>query len=354
MKNNSLLFLPDISGFTRFVFSTEINHSRHIISEILELLLDTNTLNLTLAEIEGDALFFYHYQNVPKIEKLLHQISRMTQAFEQYIAQYENQRVCNCGACSTAMDLKIKYIVHTGEFEFMNVKDISKPYGYPVIKAHQLLKNNVPINDYVLFSKEAIESTRYNTWDQKDKLHWIDTPFDAHDPPENVYYSKLENIINLFPKTNAPDYFIEMLNLNIEINADSNKIFDLISLFEHRTKWNGMIKELQYDATKENKVGESHICILKTGERLEIDTINLKANEEAMTYGERAPDMLGYKNVDTLFTVTPNGNSTSVSLKLITSQSDYNNNNAKAVKNRILKFMLNRELKKLKILAESE
>ncbi len=31
MENKGLLFIPDISGFTRFVNETEINHSRIII-----------------------------------------------------------------------------------------------------------------------------------------------------------------------------------------------------------------------------------------------------------------------------------------------------------------------------------
>lgn len=54
----SLLFIPDISGFTQFVKTTEIEHSQHVIAELLEVLIDANSLNLELAEIEGDALFF--------------------------------------------------------------------------------------------------------------------------------------------------------------------------------------------------------------------------------------------------------------------------------------------------------
>ena len=54
----SLLFLPDISGFTNFVQTTEVEHSQHVISELLEVLIRANTEDLQLAEIEGDALFF--------------------------------------------------------------------------------------------------------------------------------------------------------------------------------------------------------------------------------------------------------------------------------------------------------
>ena len=62
--NKSLLFLPDISGFTEFVQSTEKEHSQHVISELLEVLIEADNLGLELAEIEGDALFFYKENEV--------------------------------------------------------------------------------------------------------------------------------------------------------------------------------------------------------------------------------------------------------------------------------------------------
>ncbi len=37
----ALFFIPDISGFTNFVNNTELEHSIHIISELLELLIDS-------------------------------------------------------------------------------------------------------------------------------------------------------------------------------------------------------------------------------------------------------------------------------------------------------------------------
>lgn len=56
--NKSLLFIPDISGFTNFVQTTEVLHSEHVIAELLEALIDANTESLRLAEVEGGALFF--------------------------------------------------------------------------------------------------------------------------------------------------------------------------------------------------------------------------------------------------------------------------------------------------------
>ncbi|MBA3648149.1 MAG: hypothetical protein H0W62_06305 [Chitinophagales bacterium] len=49
MENKGLLFIHDISGFTKFVNETEINHSRLIIQELLEILVDANQLDLTVS-----------------------------------------------------------------------------------------------------------------------------------------------------------------------------------------------------------------------------------------------------------------------------------------------------------------
>jgi len=54
----ALLFVPDISGFTRFVQATEISHSRHIIEELLEKIIEANDLGLEISEVEGDAILF--------------------------------------------------------------------------------------------------------------------------------------------------------------------------------------------------------------------------------------------------------------------------------------------------------
>jgi hypothetical protein len=58
MENKGLLFIPDISGFTRFVNETEIGHSRLIIQELLEILINANEVGLEVSEIEGDAILY--------------------------------------------------------------------------------------------------------------------------------------------------------------------------------------------------------------------------------------------------------------------------------------------------------
>src|SRR5688500_20320658 len=70
METKGLLFIPDISGFTRFVTDMEIEHSRHIIQELLEILIDSNEIGLEISEIEGDAILFYKFGQSPDLQQL--------------------------------------------------------------------------------------------------------------------------------------------------------------------------------------------------------------------------------------------------------------------------------------------
>ena len=58
MQNPTLIFIPDISGFTEFVNQTAIEHSQHIISELLEIIIDANQLELTFLKLKVMQYYF--------------------------------------------------------------------------------------------------------------------------------------------------------------------------------------------------------------------------------------------------------------------------------------------------------
>lgn len=150
--SQSFLLIPDISGFTNFVKNTEKKHSIHIVSELLETIIDANILDLELAEIEGDAVFYYKEDYVPNYEDLLKQVKKMYLAFHTYLRAYETRRICPCGACETAINLALKFVSHIGELDFIQVKQIKKPFGESVIQIHRILKNSVDADEYLLTS----------------------------------------------------------------------------------------------------------------------------------------------------------------------------------------------------------
>src|SRR5215217_6262112 len=156
MENKGLLFIPDISGFTRFINETEIDHSRLIIQELLELLINSNQIGLEVSEIEGDAILFYKFGEAPALDELYRQVENMFRSFHRQLMAYEYRRFCQCKACTSAIDLTLKVITHYGEFTGYNVKNFNKLIGKDIIVAHQLLKNNIEQHEYWLVTKNLL------------------------------------------------------------------------------------------------------------------------------------------------------------------------------------------------------
>src|SRR4051812_25404708 len=176
MENRGLLFIPDISGFTRFVNEIEIEHSRYIIQQLLEVLINANESDLEISEIEGDAILFYRFGEPLKLEALYKQVEKMFCAFHQHLIVYDNRRICQCKACVSAINLSLKIITHYGEFTSYNVKHFNKLIGKDVIDAHQLLKNDIPQHEYwlvtgnLLQEEQPIELAQWMQWKTSNKV----------------------------------------------------------------------------------------------------------------------------------------------------------------------------------------
>lgn len=155
----ALLFMPDISGFTEFVSSTEITHAQSIIQEVLEIIIESNQINLEIGEIEGDAVFFYRIGTPPTMEQLLKQVQIMFTKFHRHLQMYDKQRICPCAACSSAAQLKLKIVAHFGEVAGYSVKSHRKLFGRDVIVLHRLLKNSLNKKEYALLTEPLIEGT---------------------------------------------------------------------------------------------------------------------------------------------------------------------------------------------------
>ena len=156
------MLIPDISGFTHFVNNTEIIHGVHIISELLETIIDSNNIGFEVAEIEGDAVFFYRKGKRPSAQELYQQTERMYISFHKQLMLYERDRICSCGACSSVNNLKIKFISHYGDIVERMIYNHFQLMGSDVTMVHKLLKNNVNEDEYLLISENDFDKKLNN------------------------------------------------------------------------------------------------------------------------------------------------------------------------------------------------
>ena len=152
MENKGLIFIPDISGFTHFVNSVEIDHSQHVIQELLEVILDANEMDLQVSEVEGDAILFYKFGELPDLSLTYKQVEKMFLAFHKHLQWYESKRTCHCKACISVINLTLKVITHYGEFKEYKIRNFRKLIGKDIIIAHQLLKNDIAEHEYWLMT----------------------------------------------------------------------------------------------------------------------------------------------------------------------------------------------------------
>ncbi|HYE55994.1 MAG TPA: DUF2652 domain-containing protein [Chitinophagaceae bacterium] len=198
MQNQGLLFIPDISGFTRFVNEIEIGHSRFIIQQLLEVLINANEMGLEISEIEGDAILFYKFGDPVELEKIYQQVETMFRTFHQYLVSYDQRKICQCKACISAAGLTLKVITHYGEYTSMNVKNFSKLIGKDVILAHQLLKNDIPQHEYWLVTENVAENMQPATFAQW--MQWQQSVKQTEQGKVTFYYTLLTPLKEAIPK----------------------------------------------------------------------------------------------------------------------------------------------------------
>ena len=150
-SKNGMLMIPDISGFTDFVIKSNMFVGKYITESLLKSVMDSNILCLEVSEVEGDAILFYKYHNLPTFEETLMQIEQMYNDF---------QKECKRLALQLAIEipLSLKIIVHYGEFTKYKIGKFEKLYGAPVVEAHKMLKNHIAeYPPYALFSNAFLE-----------------------------------------------------------------------------------------------------------------------------------------------------------------------------------------------------
>ncbi|KFF25695.1 hypothetical protein IW16_12470 [Chryseobacterium vrystaatense] len=147
-----MLMIPDLSGFTDFVINTPISIGKYITETLLKSIIESNTLSLEVSEIEGDAILFYKYNDIPSFEETIDQIGSMYSNFKKEIGNLSLQ-------LAMEIPLSLKIIVHYGVFTQYTIGTIEKLYGVPVVEAHKMLKNYIAkFPPYALFSDAFLKA----------------------------------------------------------------------------------------------------------------------------------------------------------------------------------------------------
>jgi len=173
----TLLCIPDISGFTKFMGSTDFEMSSKVIPSLLNKIVYSNEIGMKISEIEGDAVFFYRHGELPSFEKLMEQCHYFYTEFYDQMEVLRKEHADKGGEKIPDI-LGLKMILHHGmEIGSVPVGTRIKLMGEDVIVAHRLLKNHIESDEYILISQTLLDIygeeniTRSFDWGQMQEGH---------------------------------------------------------------------------------------------------------------------------------------------------------------------------------------
>jgi hypothetical protein len=156
-ETNATILIPDISGFTEFMTTTELDHGSHAINYLLEAIIKAVGDEYEISEIEGDAVLMFKKGPAPTKKEILDICLKIFNGFHFQRKWMEMHTVCPCGACQSVINLTLKFVVHHGPIGEMKVGRFVTLSGTDVIVAHRLMKNSVPSNEYLLLTEKLLK-----------------------------------------------------------------------------------------------------------------------------------------------------------------------------------------------------
>ena len=284
---HALVLMPDITGYTEFLSKVEISHGEHIIAELLEVLIANTTVEMELAEIEGDALLLYRFGPPPSLELLMAHIALGFKNFHTHLMQLQQQIFCDCGSCQNLGRLSLKVVGHYGSIVHHKVGGRLKIFGTDVVLSHRMLKNGVPLPNYVLFSDslwEAMGETQNRQW-----------KFAPHRETYPVFGEVGMMLVDMGPFVKAlpappppgsappPEtHFVEQ----VALKAPFATVVEHLADYSKWPLWSQGVEMVDDEIDAIPRKGSVHRCLLD-GRLVELSLENLKFGARAFTISNR-------------------------------------------------------------------
>ena len=296
----ALIFIPDISGFTKFVNETGLQVSRNLIADLLEIIIEGNILDMTMTEILGDAVLFYRLGEPPTVQEVVNQCKQIFLDFQNYLKIVERDTGSELGASLSDSNLTLKFVVHYGLLSITNIRDHIKLMGKDMIIAHRLLKNNIVGDEYVLLSEDYLKTQPEESI--KPNFSWtrLSSGFTNYEHLGDIYYryaylTPLRLLVTNNRSMGNKHSFTNVISVHIAIQAPLRFVLRIISNFRLKPAWVAGMSKVHFDVAKANRMGLSYKCDLNRGQ-IDIQNIQTFIGEEHIEYVEKVANFRIFPN----------------------------------------------------------
>lgn len=162
MAQTGLLLITDITGYSKYVHQTELEHAQSSLTDLLHLLIDYTRSPLILSKLEGDAVFAYApSEGFLQGQTLVEMVESTYLAFRKALELMIRNTTCTCAACRSLKDLDLKFFVHYGSFTIQKLNEYRELLGNDVNLVHRLAKNHIKeqtgFGAYAAYTQAVIE-----------------------------------------------------------------------------------------------------------------------------------------------------------------------------------------------------
>jgi hypothetical protein len=163
LAQKGYLLIADITGYTIFLTSSELEHAQGILDALFKSIFAEIKAPITLSNLQGDAaLAHIPDAKVPQRQFPLDAIERIYCSFANTLAAMRLNTTCTCNACRNMGELDLKFFLHHGDYAIQEMAGRLELQGAEVIRLHRLMKNAVTkqtgIKAYALVTQQAADA----------------------------------------------------------------------------------------------------------------------------------------------------------------------------------------------------
>lgn len=156
------LLIADISGYTTYLTSSELDHATPVLRSLLTALIEQVGEPMHLWRIEGDAVLAYSTGSLPTGDTFLAICENLYNTFAMQRQDIVANTTCPCRACANVANLDLKIMAHRGTFEEVQIGPLNDLSGADVILVHRMAKTDVKkvtgVESYALFTDAAVQA----------------------------------------------------------------------------------------------------------------------------------------------------------------------------------------------------
>jgi hypothetical protein len=163
VAQQGFLLIADITGYTRFLTASELEHAQGILDALFKSIFAEIKAPITLSNLQGDAALAYLPDaNVPQRQFPLDAIERIYCSFANTLGAMRLNTTCTCNACRNMGELDLKFFLHHGIYATQVMAGRTELQGPEVIRLHRLMKNSVTkatgLKAYALVTQAAADA----------------------------------------------------------------------------------------------------------------------------------------------------------------------------------------------------